>query len=280
MFLDKHINIGPMEMNLFAYDDYKTYLRERIRAAPRAGHGLRQRMAQAMGIQPTYLSQVLKGDRDLNIDQTVLLAEFLRLNREETEFLLLLVQARRTGFAKTRQFFSRLINERQEAFLRVKNRVKINNDLSDQDKTVYYSDILYGAVHMAVTIPGLRTIERLAERFSQPKERIHDIVTFLLEKDLIARQSEQLAPASTLLFVDKSSPHVISHHRNWRLKAMERASARKADDYQISLGVSLSESDARLVRQRLAKLIEEIAQQVKDSPAEKLMGFCLDFFEY
>jgi uncharacterized protein (TIGR02147 family) len=269
-----------MAKSLFTYESYKTYLRDSIKMAPRGGHGYRQKLAEAMEIQPTYLSQVLKGNRDLSLDQGILLSEFLLLSKDESEYLLLLINHERAGSAKSERFFERLLENRRERFSRVKNRVKISGELTDEDKATYYSDVLYGAVHMAVTIPTLRSIQALATQLKATPERVRDVANFLIEKNLVEQRGGLFYPGTTLLFVDKSSPHVVSHHRNWRLKALEKAASRAPTDYHVSLGITLSEKDANFIRQKLAQMIEEIAQQVKESPEEKLMGFCLDFFDY
>lgn len=272
--------VVSMEDLIFPFNDYKKFLRQVIKRAPKAGHGLRQKLAEAMGIQPTYLSQVLGGDRDLSIDQGVLLAEFLLLSPEETEFLLLLINRGRAGSQKSVQFFDRLLEARREEFVAVKNRLKIESELSDEDRATYYSDIVYAAIHMAVTIPHLNTIPVLAERLRIAPERIREVLEFLRDRGLVRQAGTKFFPGKTALFVDRTSPHVVAHHRNWRLKALENAAARSPDDYHVTFGITLSEKDATIIRQRLAELIEEIAERVKASPEEKLMGFCLDFFHY
>jgi transcriptional regulator with XRE-family HTH domain len=269
-----------MEDLIFTFMDYKKYLRSAIKQAPRAGHGLRQKLAEAMQIQPTYLSQVLNGDRDLSIDQGVLLAEHLLLTPEEAEFLLLLINRGRAASAKSRQFFDRLLEERREEYVTVKNRLKIESELSEEDRATYYSDVVYGAVHMAVTIPSLRSLPLLAARLRVPVERAREVLEFLRGCGLVEQIGNQFVPGKTSLFVDRSSPHVVAHHRNWRLKALENAAARSQDNYHVTFGLTLSAKDAQLIRQRLADVIEEIGETVKASPEEKLMGFCLDFFEY
>jgi uncharacterized protein (TIGR02147 family) len=269
-----------MKDTIFEHDHYRTFLRMQIQRAPRAGHGYRQLMATSAGIQPTYLSQVLKGDRNLSADQAVLVAEFLNLSKDEAEFFLLLVQRARAATPKSVQFFDRLLDERRDAFSRVKERMKISGELSEEDKAVYYSDVAYGAVHMAVTIPEFRSISALAQRLNLSQERTREVAEFLISKGLVERAAGELQPGRTQLFVDRSSPHVVAHHRNWRLKALEKPGARNPNDYHVSFGFSVSEKDAKLLRQKLAKVIEEMSEQIKASPEEKLMGFCLDFFEY
>ena len=269
-----------MNNSIHGYTDYRSYLQTLIGAAPRAGHGYRKKLAEAMHIQPTYLSQVLNGQRDLSADQVVDLAQFLQLSPEETDYLLLLLSRGRAGTRESRQYFDRAIEARQAAYLQVRKRVKINSSLDDQAKAVYYSDIAYAAVHMAITIPALQTPLALAERLNISIERVRSITAFLGDQGLITSDGNHFLPSNKELFVDRSSPFIISHHRNWRLKAIERASVRSLQDYQVSLAVTLSEADAKRVRQKLATFIEDVAKEIKNSPEEKLMGLAIDFFDF
>jgi hypothetical protein len=79
-------------MNLHEFDDYKTALKE-FMAERRKQFGSRftfERMAEACGIQKTYLSKVLNKGGHLNPDQLFSACEYLKLSPNECDFLLLL----------------------------------------------------------------------------------------------------------------------------------------------------------------------------------------------
>lgn len=268
-----------MKKALFLYETYKSYLEDRIRSEPRGGRGFRQKLARAIGCQPAYLSLVLRGDRDLSVDQTVALADFLGLDHDESDFLLNLVELSRAGTASSRRYFQARLKEKRERFTQNKDRVRIDTELSDADKALYYSDVVYSAAHIAVTVPEYQSLPALSERLGVSQARLKEVVRFLVSKGLVENKDGRLLPGGRYLFVDKSSPFVNSYHRLWRAKAVDRASERREEDYHFTMVVSLSEKDALLIRQKLAQTIEELAQIIKASPEEKLMAFTLDFFE-
>ena len=54
---------------IFDYRDYRDFVNEFISEQPIRGHGVRSRMAKAMGCQLAYFSQVLHRKAHLSLDQ-------------------------------------------------------------------------------------------------------------------------------------------------------------------------------------------------------------------
>ena len=264
---------------IFSYSAYKTYLLHRIKNAPKGGHGMRNRLATAMGCQAAYVSHVLGGSRDLSIEQAEAAARFFALDADETEYLVWLVGHERAGTPSARRFYARLLERKRTEHLQLKKRVDIESELTDTDKSVYYSSYLYGAIHMLVTVPEFRTQEAIAARLALPPARINEVLGFLKRSGLVVDLGGRLEPGSRLLFVDKSSPFIVQHHANWRIHALSSIARKSPDDLHLSMTVTLSENDAKALRARMASFIEEISTTVKASKEEKLMNINLDFFD-
>ena len=58
-----------MIINVFNFKEYKAYLSEKISWLGKTEKGIRQKIAEQIGCQPSYLSQVLNGKPDLTLDQ-------------------------------------------------------------------------------------------------------------------------------------------------------------------------------------------------------------------
>jgi hypothetical protein len=261
--------------SLFDFDSYKDYLHEQVK---REGRGTRQRMATAMNCQLAYVSVVLGGDRNLSIDQAESLARHLGLNQDETEFFIWLVEKERAGTEGSIQFFTRLIERKREERGQLNKRINIKTGLKESAKSIYYSDMLYSAVHMAVTVPALQTRQALALRFETTLERINEIVSFLKENALLTEERDRLKPGDKYVFLDRKSPYIGIHHANWRMAALRSVARKRSDDTHLSMVVSVSDSDAKLVRAKIAACIEDIGQTIKSSREEAVMAFSLDFF--
>src|SRR4051812_18991374 len=83
-------------MDIFAYLDYRVYVRQRIRLLP-SSHGQFTKLAHALGMHTTSVSQVFRGHKMLTPEQGCALAAYFQLNDLETEYLLTLVQLERAG---------------------------------------------------------------------------------------------------------------------------------------------------------------------------------------
>jgi transcriptional regulator with XRE-family HTH domain len=269
-----------MTQSVYTSKSYKPFLLQLIRNAPHGGHGMRKKLAEAMGCQLTYVSQVLNGSRHLSVDQAEAAARFFGLDADEAECFIWLVEWERAGTVAARKFFLRLIERKRSEYLQLRNRVSISDDLKDSDKATYYGDPLYAAVHMAVTIPEYRTTEALVRRFRQPSERIKGILAFLKARGLVEERKGQLEPGSRYLFIEKKSPFILQHHSNWRMQALQSVARREEDSVHLSMVVSLSDKDAAVLRTRIGQFVEELSATIKVSREERLMVMNLDFFDF
>lgn len=64
---------------------------------PRRGRGELTKIAAALRVHPTFISQVFRGPRELSLEQAALLAYHLQLSEPEREFFIDLVGLSRAG---------------------------------------------------------------------------------------------------------------------------------------------------------------------------------------
>jgi hypothetical protein len=79
-------------------------------------------------------------------------------------------------------------------------------------------------------------------------------------------------------FLDKSSPFLVKHHSNWRIKAIQRSEELTERELMFTVPLSVSKKDFALIREEIVKLISRIGGVVKESEAEELAVFQADFF--
>jgi uncharacterized protein (TIGR02147 family) len=270
-------------MIIFDFRDYKKYLNSRIEGLPKRGRGVRLQLATAANCQAAYVSHVLSGNNHFSLEQAEAVARYFALTPDETEYFFLLIQHARAGTHALRTTLAKAIDKRAEKFLNLKSRVKIRTSLNSEDQSRYYSAWHYSAVHMALTIPKLRRVDSLTAYLDLPPKRVHEILEFLLEKNLIELKGNEYHVAEGLLHLEKKSPLIIQHHTQWRLKAIQALTESHASDDEESLHYSLcfsiSEADAVRLKNRFATFIESCAELIKPSPEEKLYSLALDLFE-
>lgn len=265
--------------DLFKYTDYKLYLRDKFYTYPSHGHGLQAKVAEVCGCNPSYISQVLNGAPNLTLEQAVAISDWLGHSKLEGKYFLTLVQISKAGSLALKKVFQEEAQELKQSSLNIKKRVRIDTDLTTEEQSTYYSEWTYAAIHVALTIPNLRTVEAIANHFQLSNKKVHKILKFLDSVHLAKREGEQYLPTKTQLHLASDSVMIPKHHANWRFKAVRSIEEQEGVDLHYSTVVSLSRKDFEKLHGNLLKMIEEFQSVVKPSPEEELASFNLDFFK-
>ena len=264
--------------SLYEFADYKDFLRDFV--GPRTQRsGLRLALARATRCQPTYVSQVLYGQSHFSLEQGQSLAGLLALNTEDLHYFLLLIQKARAGTGELRVYFETQLAALQARRLTLTERLGTRNELGELEQSVYYSSWHYAAVHIAVTIPSLRTIPALMNCLGIQKKRIAEVIEFLQRVGLITNERGLLLPGSAFIRLGNNSPYIVKHHTHWRVQAVDSLERESLTDLHYSSVVSLSEGDVRKLKDRILGFISECVKTIQVSPEEKLYSYCIDFFD-
>lgn len=261
--------------SIFEFGDYKDYLKAFEQGSPR---GARRRLAEAMGCQPAYVTQILNSGAHLSLEQADRLHAHLGHGPDEAQFFLLLVQKDRAGTASLRQFFEGQIAEILQRRLDLKNRLGIRQTLTLKNQVVYYSSWHYAAIHVAVTIETLRSPQAIGQRLRLPVETVAEALEFLVSTGLVAEEGGRYLPGQTQLQLENTNKLISTLHTQWRLKTVQNLERRLRTDLHSSTVITLSRKDAERVREILASAITSAREVVVGSDSEEIYAFCLDFF--
>jgi uncharacterized protein (TIGR02147 family) len=267
-----------MTKSIFDYRDYKAYLRD-LAKSKGLRSGFKARMADAMNCQATYISQVLTGAQHLSLEQAEALARFLKLEEQERSYFFLAVQFARAGTVQLRRHFQSEMDAHLERRLNLVERFGRQSELTKEAQSIYYGCWVYAAVHIALTIPELRTVEALADHFRLPRKTVAEALSFLESLQLAQRSGSNYRIGTTFLRVGNDSPNLNRHHMNWRHQATESLDRQSKRDAHYSAVVSLSEADAARVKERIFEMIADVTTIVKDSKEEVIYGICFDLFD-
>ena len=266
-----------------SYNDYKIWVNEKIQAMPKQGRGQYRRLADHLHTSPTIITQVFKGDRELTPEQAILLSQYFGFNKVETRYFVLLVNlARASSHHYQLLLKEELMHIRQQArqqSRQIGQRVQRNIELTEDVKSILYSNWYYLAAWSLVAIGGFNTAPALAERLSISPKKASDALEFLKKYSLVTEKEGALAVGPTLIHLDADSPQLPRHHQNWRLRAFQKYESPSDTDAAYTAPVTLSAKDAAVVREKCLKFIAETVSLIKPSPSEKLYCLCLDWFE-
>ena len=268
-----------MKCNIYEYLDYRKFIQDLIKIRPDNGRGERKKIADVLNCQMAFITHVLSGEKDFNHEQILKIAQHFHLNQSEKEYLLDLLSFNRAGTKDLKIFYEQRLKEKAHHYNLLQNRFEETQSLSLEDQTQYYSHWLYGAIHMASTVPHLQSVQAIARHFNIAEQEVQPLVEFLARLGLLELQSGQIKPGKAHLYVSADSPLANQHHAIWRIKALHDLESNKPEDFHYSLCFSVSQKDWPLLREKMVTAIGEALQIIRPSKEEKLGLLCVDFQE-
>lgn len=131
------------------------------------GRGARAELAEYLGVQNSFISQVLSGKQNFTLEQTIRLAQFLSLKDPERDFLLLLVSKERSGSQELKEYYQHQIKRRLESKNEVQNRVSREvRKIGEQELTEYYGSWHTPAIHMLLKNSKIRDLNEISRLLS------------------------------------------------------------------------------------------------------------------
>lgn len=272
---------------MFEYTNYKQLILDQVKAAPGKGRGVLQKLAAAVELQPSMISQVLRGKRDLSVDQAALTARFLGLSELETEYFIQLVQRRR---AQTPELAR--LTDRRLAELRARaegetagGRAESSARPTPTDLSVYYSQWLYSAIRILSSIEQYKTVSEIARKLGEPPHLVRRVVDFLLEAGFCVSESgdgERLRPATLATQVPADdSLNGTRHVLNWRIKALQTLQTRDragGEDLFKTKVVSISRADRADFALKLESLLDELQEKLARTRPEEVICLNIDWY--
>lgn len=263
--------------DIFNFSHYRPYLQGRLEAA--GARGSKAAIAQAMGVQATYVSQVLQDKAHLSLEQAEAANSFFQHTQQEGHFFLLLIQKDRAGTKSLRQYFQKQIDEVLSSRMVLTERLEKFQQISDEDRGWYYSSWIPAALHIATTIPTLRTPESLSSALQLPVEKILGTLEKLESIGLVRKNGLEYFPGIQQIRLGNDTHHILKHHMNWRLQAMSSLDREKLSELHYSAVVSLSQKDVLKIKDNILEFIKENLAIIKDSKEEELYVLNFDFFD-
>lgn len=264
---------------IFNFKDYRQYLNAYIKSLPKKGFGEAKRMADFLNVSSTFISHVLSGAKDLNLEQATLLSRHLGLNRLESDYFFYLVQWERAGNPELKKFCEEKILELKQRSLKLSDRLEAKRVLSEEEKSVFYSAPIYSMIHIyCSTKKDGCSLEEIAKRFNISRAKASQIIHFLLESKLCLANNDRFLTGTHSTHIEQGSPHLFKHHANWRLRAIQAAENLDDTELMYTLNIAVSEKDFSQMREELVQFIKKFLDKAYPSPAEEVVCFNLDWF--
>lgn len=247
---------------------------------PKGGRGEFNKMAQALRMHTTRVSQIFNGDMNLTVEQAADLCRYWGLAQSEAEFFLLLVQLERAGSQEARAIYKRQIDSTRARSKDLRERVSIERALSESERAIFYSSWFYSAARLLTSIEEFQTLDAISERLQQPRDRMREVLDFLVSTGLCIEEDGRYSMGPKTTHVEASSPLSLRHHSNWRLRAIQRQEKIGQNELTYTCPVSINRKDQAKLRELLIQTIQDFLKTVTESePPEMVACLLIDWFE-
>lgn len=266
--------------SLFEFQNYQDFMQSQL-GGKSSRSGSKTLLSEQLGIKTSYLSRILSGDADLTPEQALTTCQFFSLSGIEQEYFLLLVNHQRAGTFELKTFYKNALNKVLKESQKIEKRIHEPQALSKEDSLKYYSRWIFLAVHVAVSVPGLKNLRSIADKFNLKLEEAQEVLDFLVQTQIISYdlQKRQYSVGPTYTHIGNQSDLIYHHHYNWRVKALEKVALKDEKALHYSALFSLSKDDALKIKDKFLELIKNNVEILKPSKEEVLYCQVIDFFE-
>ncbi len=172
-------------MEIFEFQDYKRFIHSLIEKRPQKGYGENSKIAKALNIHTSLVSQILNGDKDFNYEQACDLSHYFGMTELEEDYFLGLVLMARAGTPRSRDKVSKQLKQIKKRSEKLKERISSEAVLSDSDSATFFSNWYYAAVKLFVALPEFKTVADISQQLLLPLTLTNEILQFLLTSGLL-----------------------------------------------------------------------------------------------
>lgn len=266
----------PFDSDFFDHKDLQSFFKQFVESKPR---GESARIAKALNIHTTLVSQVLNGHKNFTEEQVSLLCEYLSLKPIEADYLISLCQLSRAGNPSLKNIIELRLQGIRERAQEISHRVLHDEELSLLDQAVYYSSYQYTLIRLLTSIDHFRTVDLISKKAGLPKEKVQLILDFLVSRNLCENKSGSYTRTNKNTHISRDSPLVNQHHQNWRARALSLLEEKNRRNLVFTSPLSISKNDAEEVRKVILDAISEISKIVSDSPPEEIYYLGIDWLQ-
>ena len=263
-------------MNLYEYFSYKTYLLDLISTT----NFKVSTLAEIAGCNRSYFSQMLNGKVQLTTDHIINLAESLDFSELEKDYFVTLGLMERSSLINTKDTLSKKLNKIRQKSQILSKKIKAEEksfEITDEMKGEYYSNWLYGQIHILTSIEEFQTVDAISNKLNIKPNLIKKILNRLREMHLVIKKELRYVHQSGNLHIPHQSPHNIVNHLNWRMRAIQKVYDESGIHYTATF--SISKKDIPVLKSHLLEFIKRQRETISNSGTEEIYCFNCDFFE-
>lgn len=243
-----------------------------------------QNLATSMRIHKAYLSQVIKGERDLSQDQLYLACKYLDLKDHEYDYLKLLLEYARCGLEQRKQELKKTIKEIQKSYKKTTSHIDVKKHKRENiNRDDYFLDPLNQVVHMCLSIPKYKKDPKsMAQVLFIPQKKIVTILQKLESMKIIKIESGQVTDQAFDLHLPRNSALFSAWNSSLNDLAMNRIkiiSENKSYNFAVIFGAN--EAVKNQVHDAFLQFLKKVKKLVeKADPIDEVFQMRFDLFSW
>jgi uncharacterized protein (TIGR02147 family) len=261
---------------VYSHENYRDYLTESLEAQ---GRGSRLKLAEFLGCQPSFVSQVLSGKNELSLEHAQRINLFLNHGKVAALYFIHMVQLSKAGTFELQKFFREQLAAIKDQQLQVHNVVQ-KTELGKEDLLTYYGSWLYVSVHMLVNIPMYQDPKVLQAKLGASDFDFTETINFLTKTGLVKMQNGRLDIGEANIHLKKTSPYAQSASVLTRLKMLEKLKLSDPTAVNFSSNFTISRAAHTKLKKRILDFIVELDELIDSEEPEEFCTLVLDLIEH
>lgn len=268
-------------MDAFDVKDYRKFINEAVERQKKETRSLTfTKLASAIGIQRSQLSQALSGSYHLTADQLFLVCQQLGLDEMRTQYLMLLRESELTTLPSRREKLSQQMKQLKNEGRKTEEYLQAaieKSPLENSAMTRYVSRVIYPLAHMLLLCDDYRNSPtRLGKRLQLSPDELADILSTLSKCGYISVTAKGLRVLNENTHIPRDNPLAHINNLNFRLNTIQQMSRRDARDYFFTGTFCADEECFLWLKGQCLEFIKRASAQIAKSPSSDVFQINLD----
>jgi len=267
-------------MSIFDFEDYRKFILAELDSKSGGARGELTKISKLLGVNSSYLSQVLHGPKNFSPEQAFLIAQYFGLDELEARYLNEMINLERASTPQFRDFI-------KKQFERLKNEARwkaglppLDQPLDDRSQATFYSSWHYSAIQLATGISGRQTPATIAQRLNLDESIIRQALGFLVSCGLCITDGERYGIGTRRTHLQDNSPLRPRHHMNWRLKALDQMPKETDKGFFFTGPMRIDELTFEAIGKLLAEMTTKVNTLIDSAQDETLACLNIDWFRF
>ena len=263
--------------SVYESKSYKDFLRAEL-DSERFGRGSRLKLAQHLGVQMSFISQVLGGDHDFSVEHGLKISAFLGLHADEIKWFILMISRDRAGSHLLKQYYVHQLEEIKKTRSAIQAELKSKDKLTEADLEEYYGAWYNIAVHMCIRNPLCQDPDSIAKALKVDRMKVAQTLKILEKIGFAKNNKGKWQPTDARFHFGKPSLALRAHHTNWRHQAIRSLDEGVPEDLHYSLVLSIDSAARDKIRAVVLEAIKNIEPEIQKAKDEDVHALTIDFF--